>query len=105
MHATAEGLFYSFSDSVFSASQYPDRLTKEGVANRVRIVYLYGYDTIPADITRLSLLLAKKALMQDNVGSSIIKGRDEFQPEVFNVDKEEIGGIIDSYIVLPMGNT
>ena len=44
-------------------------------------------------------------LIQDNVGSSIIKGRDEFRPEMFNVDVKEIESIINSYIVLSIGNT
>jgi len=105
MYATAEGLFYSFSESVFASSQYPDRLIKQDIANRVKIIYYYGYDTIPDDITRLSLLFAKQMLTKDNVGKSVIAGRNEFKPEMLNVDMEEINEIVGSYIALPMGNT
>ena len=105
MHATEEGLLFSFADSVFVSSQYPDRLTKQDIANRVKIIYLYGYNTIPADITRLTLLFGKRALMQDSIGSSIIKGRNEFRPEMFNADENEMQTIINSYIILPMKNT
>ena len=99
MYATAEGLFYKFKDAD------PDPLTKSDVANRIKIIYYYGNDTIPEDITRLSLLFAKKMLINDNLGKSLIAGRDEFQPETLTVDIEEIQDIIQSHIVLPMGNT
>ena len=93
------GLIYRFKDAD------PDVLKRAGVVNRVKIIYLYGYDTVPADITRLTLLLAKRMLMQDTIGKAIIAGRNEFRPEMFNIDNQEIQKIIDSYIVLPMGNT
>ena len=99
MYATAEGLIYKFKDAD------PTPLTRRGVANRVKIIYYYGSDTIPEDITRLSLLFAKKMLINDNLGKSLIAGRDEFQPETLTVDGEEIQDIINSHIVLPIGNT
>ena len=99
MDATEEGLIYVYKDSS------PDPLTRRGVANRIKIVYYYGYDTIPVDITRLALLYAKKMLMQDTIGKSMVDGRDEFRPEMLNADDAEIKRIMSSYIVLPMGNT
>lgn len=93
------GLAYRFKDSS------PDVLTRAGVANRFKMIYLYGYDTVPGDITRLTLILSKRQLIQDNVGKSMIAGRNEFRPEMFNIDINEMKRIIDSYIVLPMGNT
>ncbi len=105
MHATEEGLFYSFDQSVSSPSQFPDRLTRQDVANRVKLIYLYGYDTIPEDITRLTLIFGKRQLMQDTIGNAIIEGRDEFKPRMFNADMDEMQRIIGSYLVLPMGNT
>lgn len=97
MHASSEGLFYLFDRT--------DRLFQQDVANRVRLIYYYGYDTIPSDITRLTLLLAKRQLIQDNIGKSMIAGRNEFKPEMFNVDMAEIKSIVNAYIVFPMGNT
>jgi hypothetical protein len=44
-------------------------------------------------------------LIQDNIGKSMIAGRNEFQPEMFTVDEEEIDRIASSYRVLSMGNT
>ncbi len=105
MDASKDGLIYSFGQSVFNASVYSDRLTKQDVANRIKIIYLYGYDTIPSDITRLTLILSKRMLIQDNVGASMIKGRNEFNPEMFNADKNEMESIINSYRVNPLGNT
>jgi len=94
-----DGLIYKYTGSD------PDQLPRLGVAERIKIIYLYGNDTIPRDITRLTLLLAKRALIQDNIGGSMIKGRDEFRPEMFNVDQREIEKIINSHVILPMGNT
>ena len=99
IYADDNGLVYRFKDSS------PDVLTRAGVENRFKMIYYYGNSTIPADITRLTLLFAKRQLIQDNVGTSMIKGRNEFRPEMFNIDINEMKRIIDSYIVLPMGNT
>lgn len=105
MYASEDGLFYSFEESVFEQSQYPNRLTKADVANRVKMIYYYGYNTIPEDIKRLTILLAKRQLVQDNISKSMIAGRNEFRPEMFNADLMEIESIVNDYIVLPMGNT
>lgn len=99
MFANSDGLIYKFRDAD------PSPLTRSGVANRRKIVYYYGYDTIPEDITRLSLLFAKRMLMNDNIGKAMIAGRNEFKPEMLNADIGEINRIMNSYIVLPMGNT
>lgn len=99
MYADANGLIYKYKDSS------PDPLTNIGVANRIKIIYYYGYDSVPEDIIRLTLIIAKRMLMQDNVSKALIAGRNEFNPEMFNADEEEINRIIDSYIVLSMGNT
>ena len=99
MYATDTGLVYRFTGSD------PDFLTKFDVADRIKILYLYGNDTVPGDITRLTLLLAKRMLIQDNIGSSMIQGRDEFNPEMFNADQTEINRIMGSYLVIPMINT
>lgn len=99
MYVDANGLIYKFKDSD------PDPLLRRGVANRVKILYYYGYSTIPQDIKRLNILLAKRMLIQDNIGKAMVAGRNEFRPEMFNVDMEEMERIKNSYIVLPMGNT
>jgi hypothetical protein len=99
IHATENGLIYKYEDAS------PDPLTKRGVANRIQIIYLYGYSELSVDISRLTLLFAKRQLMQDTVGKAIIAGRNEFRPEMVNVDDEEIKRIINKYIVFPMGNT
>ena len=99
MVADENGLIYKFRDAS------PDNLIKSGVGKRVQIIYYYGENTIPADITRLTLLFAKRMLIQDNIGKAMIAGRNEFRPEMFDVDNAEIERIVGSHIVLPMGNT
>jgi hypothetical protein len=98
MFAKDTGLLYSFL-----GAQTP--LARIGVANRIKILYYYGYNSLPSDITRLALIYAKRQLIQDNIGKAMIAGRNEFKPEMFNADRDEIERIISSYIVLPMGNT
>ena len=97
--ASEEGLIYKFKDAD------PNSLTRTGGVERIKIIYYYGYDTVPGDITRLTLLLAKRSLMQDNIGKAIIAGRNEFKPEMLNADNMEIERIINSHIILPMENT
>ena len=99
MFANDAGLIYSFKCSD------PTPLSRQGVANRRKILYFYGYDSIPDDITRLTLIFAKEMLLKDTIGSSLIKGRDEFRPGMTSSYMGEAERIINSYIVLPMGNT
>jgi len=107
MDATEFGLIYRFRETYTNSSinTVSNTLAKMGVANRIKIIYLYGYDEVPADITRLTLVLAKRQLIQDNIGKSMIAGRNEFRPEMFDVDKAEIQRIVNSYIVYAMSNT
>jgi hypothetical protein len=77
----------------------------QNVASRFRITYYYGYGTIPRDIERLAILFAKKSLMTDTVGRSIIAGRNEFNPGMFDYGKSEVERILARYRQLPMGNT
>lgn len=80
------------------------RVTRE-IEGRVTMRYLYGYTSIPEDIKRLTFLLAKKELTSTTIGRSLIEGRDEFNPEMFNFDAKEIEGIVNEYKVIPMTNT
>ncbi len=105
MHATDTGLIYSFDQSVFNQSQFPNRLVKQDVADRVKFIYYHGYSTIPNDITRLTLIFAKEMLIKDSIGTSLIAGRDEFKPLMIDTDRGESESIINSYLVIPMGNT
>jgi len=98
--------FFIYKDSIEGVGTASDNLLATiGVENRVRLLYLYGYDTIPVDITRLTLLYAKRQLITDNIGKAMIAGRNEFRPEMLNADLEEIERIKDTYIMLSMGNT
>ena len=99
VYVTEDGLITRFKDAD------PDTLSALDVPNRFKIIYYYGNATVPKDITRLALLFAKRMLVTDAVGNALVGGRDEFQPEMINADREEINRIVDSYIVLPMGNT
>jgi hypothetical protein len=80
-------------------------LARPDVEKRLRITYLHGYDTVPTDITRLTLILAKRALIADTVGASLFKGRNEFNPEMFNADQEEMRRIERAYGITPIDNT
>lgn len=99
IYANEFGLVYKFDGAD------PAPLSRQGVAERIKIIYLYGYDSVPEDITRLALIFAKKILITNNIGKAMIQGRNEFKPEMYDVDSDEIERIINSYIILPMGNT
>lgn len=98
-YADEFGLLYKFKDAD------PDPLYGKDVASRVKIIYYYGYDTIPEDIKRLTILFAKRMLIRDSVGKSMIMGRDEFRPEMYNVDQDEVDQIVGGYVTLDMENT
>jgi hypothetical protein len=82
-----------------------DLLSRDGINNRFRITYYYGWKTIPASITRLTLLLAAKELMNSTVRKAHITGMNSFNPELINVDFSEIDRIVNLYREIPMSNT
>lgn len=98
MYAYDDGMIYYFKDSD------PDFLYRTGVAERIKIIYLYGHDSVPSDITRLTILLAKKQLVGDTISKALIAGRNEFNPEMVNADSEEIQRIIEQYKIYSMLN-
>jgi len=106
MFANADGKIFIYRDSLSSqVTAESTVLHKTGVANRFKLTYLYGYDSVPVDITRLTLLLGKRMLIQDSVGGAMVKGRNEFRPEMMNADAQEIRSIVGTYKVVAMGNT
>lgn len=99
VYVTPNGLVYRYKDVS------PDVLARRGVANRFKLIYYYGYDTIPEDIIRLTIIYAKTMLSKDNVSKSNIAGRNEFKPEMLDVDRAEITNILNHYRITPLGNT
>jgi hypothetical protein len=59
---------------------------------------------VPYDITRLTILLAKKQLVGDTISKALIAGRNEFNPEMVNADSEEIQRIFNQYRINSMLN-
>lgn len=80
-------------------------LSKQDVANRFKITYFYGWDSIPVDVTRLTLLFAAKDLMNLAVRKAHISGQNSFEPSLVNVDLSEIDRLVSVYREIPMGNT
>jgi len=79
------------SDIAYAENIYNDYV---GIAKRFKLTYLYGFDTIPLDITRLTILFAKRMLVADTITSSLFQGRNEFTPEMQDADLVEINQII-----------
>lgn len=75
------------------------------IPNRFEVIYYYGYDEVPEDIKRLTILYATQMLLTDNISRSLIAGRNEFNPEMLNPNADEIKEILDKFRVLDMGNT
>lgn len=84
---------------VFSFSN-PPRL----VPNRFRATYIYGHDTIPADIKRLCLMMAAKDLMHTIVRSKHIYGSDGFEPSMIDVDSKWIEDTLNAYSSIQSAN-
>lgn len=73
--------------------------------HRVKIIYYHGYDTIPADIKRLTILYAIQMIVNDNISKSLATGRDEFNPSMLSAVDKEIQEIVESYFVAGIRNT
>jgi len=115
---TAEGTTPTFETLAWGSDYYADEngnvyihedtkvdYIPKDIPNRIKIRHYHGYDSIPAEITRLALLLSKRELIQDNVGKAMIEGRNEFKPEMFNVDINQINRIVNAWRINAMKNT
>lgn len=84
---------------------YQGLMRNKDIANRVKLIqYYYGYDTIPADITRLTIILVNEMLIKDGFAKNLLEGRDEFSPSLTDPYKEEIRQITDFYRFYKMTN-
>lgn len=81
-------------DLTYYALQSPPRF----VPNRFRITYPYGYSTIPDDIRQLCLMIAAKELSHMAVRAAHIDGRNDFKPELVDVDEQWIKETIKKHI-------
>jgi hypothetical protein len=101
-----DGKIYIFDDTLYSNTVTGNNLlSKQDVPNRLRISYYYGWDTIPVDITRLTLLMAAKEIMHVAVRKAHSEGKNDFRPTLVAVDDEEIAKIVGFYQNWNMSNT
>lgn len=69
----------------------------QDLPDRLRITYPYGYNTIPEEIERLTLMIAAKELRSRTINRALIAGRDEFKPSMVNVDDTWIQNTLDRH--------
>lgn len=81
-------------DLTYYALQSPPRF----VPNRFRVSYQYGYSSIYDDIKQLCLMIAAKELSHMAVRASHIDGRNDFKPELVDVDEQWIKETIKKHI-------
>jgi len=100
------GKIYIYGDTVLEPVVVPNVLmSTQDVANRLRVRYYYGFDSIPTSITRLAILYAQRMLLTDTINKSLIQGRNEFRPEVLDSINFEISVIESSFKMAFMSNT
>ena len=67
------------------------------VPNRLQVSYIHGWNTIPSDIKRCTLMIASKDLMHTTVRKSHTYGINEFNLELVDVDENWINRTIAKY--------
>lgn len=70
------------------------------IADRVKISYLRGNDSIPSDIKYAVLALASKDLMKSAVRKAHSGGMNKYNPSLLNVDEMEIKRILKEHKLL-----
>jgi hypothetical protein len=106
VYVTEDGKIYINASSIIANVAAENALhPMPDVENRFKIRYLYGHDRIPVDITRLTILYAKRMLQQDTVSKALFEGRNEFRPEMMDMDQKEVERIENYYRIFPLENT
>lgn len=78
----------------------PNRL----VPDRFRASYIQGMESIPADINRLCLMIAAKDLMHMAVRKAHTSGKNNFEPDLIEVDEQWIKDTVLEYQVYGSDN-
>jgi len=74
------------------------------VRNRFRASYIWGNESIPSDITQLTLMIATQDLLHRAVRRAHARGLNDFNPDIVNVDQAWIADTILSYKVRRTSN-
>lgn len=100
------GKIFVFQNATIAPDYIASNLHRfSDIYDRFRISYFWGYNGIPRDIERLSLLVAKQELMRDTIGKGVIAGRGEMSlVGALSSDEREIKDIVSNYRVLLLGN-
>jgi len=101
--ALEEGRFHVYVDR-YIADPYGSN-NPPIIPNRVKLYYLTGHSSIPDDIGWLCLALASRDLMKASVRKSHATGLNDYNPELLDVDSEEINRILNRYRSWQMSNT
>jgi hypothetical protein len=79
--------------------------SEEDTPRRVRLTYFYGFDTIPADIERLALIITMEHLRNASLDLSFTQGRSDFnESNPIAHNEREKQRIIGKYKQLEMTN-
>ena len=68
------------------------------IANRVRLSYLFGFNEIPKDIVRLTLMLAAKELIYSTASHAFINATTQFQEITNAINDDWITVTISQYL-------
>ena len=69
----------------------------KGTPSRLRTSYIWGYNTIPNDIVRLTMMIASRELMHGTARHALVNGFADFNPNTLEVDKEWIDKTFERY--------
>ena len=70
---------------------------KKGTPSRFRASYIWGNNTIPNDIVRLTMMIASRELMHGTARHALVNGFADFNPSTLDVDKEWIDKTFERY--------
>jgi len=92
-----------FSDANLSIlnSEFPAR----SVPNRFRSSYIYGYESIPKQIIKLTLYIAEEELMQGAYGGMIISGRKTDETDRLQKNRQYIESTLKQWEGIYSSNT
>lgn len=88
---------YADGDNYFGTYVDIESSPINGVANRFRVSYISGQSSIPSDVVKATLMLAARDVMGMIVRKSHATGLNSFNPDLLNVDKEELDKVIQAY--------
>jgi len=99
-----EGLADDYLDYKDLGIRFTSNTSPENAPENMKVDYKYGYSSVPSDLKQAATEMVMDDLVRGTVSGAMVDGRDDFDPQTVDVQKDEYMTVLDRYRVMRMEN-